>query len=173
MSEIVCIDSMVFVWGIKQHATKGQEHMIDKTMAFLDWLDTSGKKIILPAPIITEILAPVDDTGDRDKFMDLVYKRFRIAPYDDLAARKGGEIWNTHKNYKEYYQEGGDGLKNRFKYDILILAIAIVQKVECLYTEDEALLKLAAATGLKASKIPSIAKQSTIDFKQNESEEKA
>lgn len=164
MSEIVCIDSMVFIWGIKQVATKGDEHMIDKTMAFLDWLDSNGKKIILPAPIITEILWPVDDAGDRDKFMDLVYKRFRIAPYDDLAARKGGEILNANKNYKDFYQDGGEGLKNRFKYDILILSIAITQKVECLYTEDKALLKLASSTGLKASQIPAIAKQETLKF---------
>jgi len=133
-------------------------------MNFLDALDSNGTKILLPAPIITEILAPVDDTKDRDKFMDVIYRRFRIAPLDDLAAQKGGEIWNTTKNWKEYYKDGGDGIKNRFKYDILILGIAVTQKVSCLYTEDEIVLKLAQANGLKASKIPDIGKQETFKF---------
>lgn len=158
---------MVFVWGVKEQAKATQENMIEKTKSFLKWLDDEKKQIILPAPIITEILAPVTNTADRDAFMDIIYRRFRVAPLDDIAAQKAGEIWSTTPNYKEYYTEGEDGIRNRFKYDILILGIAITQNVTCLYSEDKALRGIGKLHGLNTSEIPSIPTQSSIDFGNN------
>lgn len=161
--DLVGVDSNVFVWGVKRVATQGQEHMIARTAVFLDYLDKSKTRIILPAPIITEVLAPVDLEADRRAFMDIIYKRFRIAPVDDVAAQIGAEIWNKNKNkWKEFYEQGGDGLKNRFKYDLLILSVAMAQNVKCLYTEDKGLANLSNANGLKAHGIPDIGVQANL-----------
>jgi len=65
---VVCLDSQILVWGIKQQATAGQEDMIPRAKAFLKWLDDNDKKVIIPAPIITEILMPVP-IEDYDKLL--------------------------------------------------------------------------------------------------------
>ena len=59
MMGIVCIDTHIVIWGIKKQATKGQENMISRAESFLNWLDENKKKIIIPVPVISELLVPV------------------------------------------------------------------------------------------------------------------
>lgn len=128
--------------------------MIPRVKNFIEYLSTKNVKLVLPTPIITEILVPVDNASDRKKFLNAAYKLFRIAPFDDYAAMVAGEIWNSNKNWKQYYDVDGDGLRNKFKYDLMIVAIAKVQKVSVLYSHDEGLRNVANANGVRAIDIP-------------------
>lgn len=146
--------------------------MVVKTEKFLEILDSNKVTIILPSPIIAEVLSPVSNAADRDYFMAIIRKRFRIAPLDDLAAQIAGEIWGNTPQWREYYKEGEDNLKSRFKYDLLILAIAIRQKASCLYTEDEKLKKLAEANRMIVKGIPNTYTQESIKFLDQEQGDK-
>jgi predicted nucleic acid-binding protein len=161
VAELVAIDSNIFIWGVRKDSSHEQLAMIQKTENFFDWLDAKKTRIILPAPIITEVLSPVTDKDDRKAFMDIIYQKFRIAPLDDISAEIAAEIWGKNKDFKQFYDVDGFGLKNRFKYDLMILAIAKAQKVSCLYTEDNGLRKLAIANGLNSSNIPTITPKAT------------
>lgn len=50
---VVCLDSQILVWGIKEQSSEGQEDMIPRAKAFLKWLDENNKKVVIAAPIIT------------------------------------------------------------------------------------------------------------------------
>ncbi|MBT1698260.1 hypothetical protein KK083_15310 [Fulvivirgaceae bacterium PWU4] len=159
MANLVCIDSMICVWGIKKKATQGQEFMVAKTEAFLKSLDAQNTKIIIPAPVITEILCPVD-ISQRAGLMSSITKHFMIAPLDTMAAIKAGEIWNENKDsWKEIYGSSEEeGLRNRFKYDILIAGIAITRNVYCLYSND-ARLRGICSKHIDTQSLPDIAVQ--------------
>jgi len=127
--------------------------MIPIAQEFIKELDKDKKTIILPAPIVTEMLAPVDNEQRRNEIITDFNLSFRIAAFDARAAAISGKIWNERRNdWKEYYSEGSETLRNRFKYDLLIPGCALASKVECLYTGDGKLFKL-AKNYLKAENI--------------------
>lgn len=140
MPRTVCIDSMICVWGIKNLATPGQEHMIETAKELFRNLKDEQAILLLPSPIVTEILSPVP-VPDRPKVVELINKTFRVVPLDTVASVKSAELWNTHaKDWKELYDKNGDaGIRNRFKFDLLIAGIAITRNVEYLFTHDKAL----------------------------------
>ena len=49
---IVSVDTNILIWGIKNTASKGQEHMITLSQDFFKWLDENKFKVIIPVPII-------------------------------------------------------------------------------------------------------------------------
>lgn len=143
MPDTVSFDSMICVWGIKKIASTGQEHKIGQAEGLIETLTKDGSLLLLPAPIITELVCPVPPK-ERGKLIDSISKWFRIVPVDAQIAIKAGELWHDNKGaWQEIYKDKGpDGLKNRFKFDLLVAATGIVRKVDILYTEDEALANI-------------------------------
>lgn len=170
--KLVLLDSMAFVWGIKKKASPGQEHMIEITERFLDWLDENNSIVLVPTPIITEIVAPITDNQDVENLMSTLYKRYRIAALDDISARIAGEIWASKNGFLEYCKRNGEvGLRNKYKYDILLLGMAKSNKVDMIYSHDGGLRDLAKANGLRAKDIPIIppkAVQKSIVFPESQ-----
>jgi predicted nucleic acid-binding protein len=155
MPRTVCIDSNIVVWGIKKQATKGQEGMIPMAEAFIENLQTEKAILLIPAPVVTEILAPVP-VPDHAKLTDLISRIFRVVPVDTIIAMKAAELWHSKPDWKQVYQKDGqEGMRNRFKYDILIAATAIVRNANCIYTHDDRLINLCNGL-IPASKIPPI-----------------
>ena len=143
----VCLDANVCVWGIKRECTPGQEEMLEKAQMLLRQLGRTRKELLIPAPVVTELLCPVD-TLDRQAVLERIYVNGRIGVVDARAAAISGAIWNQHReNWADFYEPGGDGLRNRFKYDLLILGTAIANGAECIYTTDTGLINLASSCG--------------------------
>ena len=141
---LVCIDTMVAIWAVKKTAGAGQEHMIPLCTQLLADLDKDKKKILLPAPVITELLAPVDDDAARLAMLRDCNLLFRTGALDPIAATLSARVWNENKTrWKGFYSEHDPNFRNRFKYDLMILGIAMANKVECFYTGDKALFGLA------------------------------
>jgi len=155
------VDSMICVWGIKKEAIEEQKHMIPRTEAFLDFLDESGKKILLPAPVIAEILTPVDDEERKSEIIELINRRFVVGSLDAMASIKAAEIANKKNDWKEVYTEGETFHRNRFKFDTLIVATAITKGAEVLYTHDSKFRNLASEY-LECRDLPSIAIQGKL-----------
>jgi predicted nucleic acid-binding protein len=150
VSELAVIDANIFVWAVKKQATAGQEHMIGKAEALLRYCDDNGIKLLIPAPVIVEVMARVTDENDRKKFLDIIYKRFRVAALDDISAMHAGEMWATKPNWKETHSDITVGAKNSFKFDMLVLGIAKQHKVSAVYTNDKQMISIAKAHGLNA-----------------------
>ena len=52
---IVCIDSNIVIWGIKQQES---ESMIERALGFFEWCDKEKHAVMIPSIVIAEILAP-------------------------------------------------------------------------------------------------------------------
>lgn len=162
-TNIVCLDSDILIWGLKKEATDGQEHMIIKAEAFISYLYKLKKRIIIPAPILTE-LTWILDKEKRDLVVDIMSKRFIIAPFDKKAALICSDLLSQFKSYKEYENIKNELGKRRLKFDTMIIAIAISNECEQFYTNNVDDYKL-ASKHIVISQIPFIPQQTEFPFK--------
>lgn len=75
---LVCLDTHYFRWGLLLKATPGQEDRITQATEFFRWLDETDATIIVPTPIVTELLMGADVT-ERHKILTELESKFRIA----------------------------------------------------------------------------------------------
>ncbi|SDW18426.1 Predicted nucleic acid-binding protein, contains PIN domain [Hydrobacter penzbergensis] len=154
MEKLVGIDSHIFIWGIREVATSGQEDKIEKARKLIRWLSDKEYRLLLPTPMLAEILSAVPKE-DRIKVSSLIDKKFIVAPFDVPAANKCAELLHNSFKNPELIQYKNDHAipKQKMKYDCMIAAICIVRKVECIYSEDGDLSKFANGE-LQVKEIP-------------------
>lgn len=162
MGRLVCIDSQIIIWGIKKQSHPSQSHLIPQALNFFEMLAENNDKILLPTPIISEILAPVP-ANEHSNILNLLDKRFQIAPFDNMAALKCAELINlalTDLEKIEYAKEHAVP-KNKMKYDVMIAAIAITRRAFCIYSNDEDMKKFAAGQ-ISVINMPVVTKPITL-----------
>ena len=139
---IVCIDSMVIVWGIKKSPTTGQESMVEKAEYFFKWADQSGHEIIIPTVVLAEVLAP-EPPSIREQYLQILDESFLIRSFDTMAALKYAQI--LHSRFEEVKNTAKEEnvTRQRMKIDHIIIATAIINKASCIYSYDVPLKKFA------------------------------
>ncbi len=136
-----CVDNMVLGWGLKGVASPGQEGMVARARFLLDELDKKGAIIIVPAPVLTEFFHEVEP-ADKPAALQAFEKRFVVAPFDAQAAAIADELWLKVKEDPHLCPElegpcvVGRIPKRVLKYDVQIVAIALANKVDGLYSSD-------------------------------------
>lgn len=151
---LVCIDNHILIWGIRKEATPGQEPMIARAEAFIDYLEKKKTRVIVPSVVVGEFLArtPVEI---HEKVVAVLERRFQVPPFDAAAAACAASLFQKHQGSKSNY---GRAI---LKADIQILATAITRKARILYTHDEELAKIAQAY-LRVEKMPEFARQEEL-----------
>lgn len=139
MGRVVCIDTHILIWGVQRRAKSSQEAMIERTINFLDWLQNEQQAVVVPTPVLTEFLMKIPQS-DHNKITREIESRFIVLPYDAAAASMNAHIWQTNKNYG-LHSELDD--RDRIKTDSMIVAVAVVNGVKILYSEDLGLQKIA------------------------------
>lgn len=133
---LVCFDSNFIIWGIKQAASAGQEAEIDKATYIVAQAAKQGTRILIPAVALGEVLSSLC-AEDRETFVRRVNSSFFVAPYDTAAALLYARMWQARKPDRAH-------TRNETKADFLIAAIAVVNKCECIYSNDGGLCAFAA-----------------------------
>lgn len=161
---IVSVDTNILIWGIKNTASKGQEHMINRAHDFFKWLDENKIKVIIPVPIITELLAPIG-TDKHEDFLKTLHSKFRVVPVDEIAAVKCAEIWQAKKDNEELrrYREENKIARETMKFDFQIAAVAIVRGAECFYSHDPHMQRFVGDL-ITVKEMPIIPKQTKLNF---------
>lgn len=154
--KIICLDSHVLVWGIKEQSTEGQEEMIPRTKRFIEGID-DDTSVLIPAIVIAEFLIPIPQESHA-KVITEFNKNFIIAPFDALCASKFSLIWNTNKSLEREEQINSGITRAELKADSLIVATAVAYKAECIYSHDK-WIKSFAKGFIEVKEIPFIEKQ--------------
>ncbi len=143
-NKLVLIDSQIFIWGVKGQATEGQEGQIPIAKAFISWLSENDYKLLLPVPQLVELLSYVP-VEQQDTIMQFFTKKFRIVPFDELAASKCAELIYKSLNEPELvqYRKEQKVTKNKLKFDCMLAAIAIVRNASKIYSVDSDLKRFA------------------------------
>lgn len=142
---IVCVDTHVLIWGIREEAGAGQERMIARTKHLLGELERAKARIIVPAPVVMEALIGLD-SARHQAFLGRLGRQFVIGPFDARAAAEAASIWlsiNRGRQLSDEIRFAAKGTRSEIKCDIMLLAIAISRGASVLYTEDADLTRLA------------------------------
>jgi predicted nucleic acid-binding protein len=115
----------------------------------LEDLERKNEKICIPAPALAELLVQAGNGGPQ--FINQLAKssRFQIAPFDTKAAV---EVAVAIARARKSGNKRGKGNKDNWqkvKFDHQIVAIAKVEGVSVLYSNDPGLKKFAAANDLR------------------------
>ncbi|HRH95587.1 MAG TPA: hypothetical protein PLB55_06605 [Prosthecobacter sp.] len=170
---LICLDSHYFLWGILERAEPDQLHMIPKAKAFFRKLDETKAIIVVPTPLITELLMK-SDPSEREKIMTTLKQRCYVKEFGVLAAKIAADIWNakTNTGLIEELKKSGVSMRTKIKVDTQILAVAMVANAVTLYTEDEKLQRLADGYLIVSSmpeitETPELFSQANPAFQQN------
>jgi len=162
MSEIVCFDNHVLIWGIEQNARPSQQEMILRTKHFLDSLSKDNTKAIVPAVVLSEFLMPIP-AEKIGYYLNVISRNLMIAPYDAVAAIEFARIWQAKMEQKvieKLRKEEGFG-KNHLKIDGMIVATAITKKATCICSYDKGLKKFAEGY-IEVREIPNLPSQQSL-----------
>jgi predicted nucleic acid-binding protein len=118
------------------------EHLINE-------LHKQSNKIIIPTPVISELLIHAGNAGPQ--FLVEITKsvKFRVAPFDIRAAVEAAAMLNAAVRGGRKKGGSGKGSWPKTKFDHQIVAIGKVEGADTVYTDDEDLGKLATKLGLK------------------------
>jgi predicted nucleic acid-binding protein len=137
MPRLVCLDTQMLIWGIQEHATSGQEDLIDRAKALLKQLVQEKNQFIIPSIVLSEFLIRMP--GDVQQTLnDLAHHQFQIVPFDVSAAMHFSRIWqaNVDPVVKTGVYDGTKTSRHELKADILIIATAVARKATCIYSCD-------------------------------------
>ena len=88
---MVCLDTHVIIWGIKEEATQGQEEMVQRAKSYIRHQDEQGVDLMVPAPVVAEAMI----RGDVDQLRTIrtiIERSFFIAAFDSPAAFIAAEL---------------------------------------------------------------------------------
>lgn len=127
----------------------------DRMEALVETLQARQEAVVVPTPVLSEVLVHADDAAP--SYLDILGKtsRFRIAPFDERAAIELAEMT------REAYDKGGlragtNATKARLKFDRQILAIARVQGERHVYTDDNNMRTFATRAGFRVTGVRDI-----------------
>ena len=151
---LVTFDTNLLIWGVRGVSSEGQEEMIVRAKALIDWLDKHDDRLVLTSVCIGEYLIG-NDPEKRKLELFALQEKHMIYPYDANAAAIVAEL---RSDYDFLYALKADARKTRvaIKADIEIVATAKAFRIECIYSNDATLRKIAAKCGLSARDVPSL-----------------
>ncbi|MBL0129276.1 MAG: PIN domain-containing protein [Flavobacteriales bacterium] len=160
MGKVICLDSQVVVWGIKGEAEPGQEAKIGRAKALLALLAEEKAIIIIPAPVLSEILMRVP-AAEHGKIVNFITARFRVPPFDAAAAAIAAQIRQKLMSEGEFKKIQKSSTREVVKFDIQIIAIAKLHGAKTIYSEDRGLKNAAEGWGggVKVSAMPNVGVQ--------------
>ncbi|MGH9400720.1 MAG: hypothetical protein ACRD2P_01280 [Terriglobia bacterium] len=112
-------------------------------------LDEGKTKIIIPTPVLAELLVIAGSAGP--KYLDAINDRscFKIADFDKRAATEVAlQIRNAMKTGDK--RQGSTSTWAKIKFDRQIVAIGKVEGVTTIYSDDEDVQKYSADSGIEA-----------------------
>jgi predicted nucleic acid-binding protein len=133
---LVAFDSNICIWCIKEECTPGQESEMMKAINLRKLLTDNGFDILIPTPVLSELLSNIPEVGKRMDFYNEIRKTFQIGEFDTKASLQLAEILHYHylTSNKAYQNLGITKLP--MKYDALIVAISKSAGAECLFAHD-------------------------------------
>lgn len=148
---MICIDTMVLIWGVQQKASLGQEAMIDRTGRWLRSL-AGNERIMLPSVAMSEYLMKFSGV-DRQRQLALLQQRFFIPSLDVPAAALAAELRGQAKAANVQID------REVMKSDCYIIATAIIHGASVIVTENRSEFQKLASGRIKISAVPDVPEQ--------------
>lgn len=153
---MICIDTMVLIWGVQQVSRPTQSAMIGRTGRFIAQCDSAGEEMMVPSVVIAEYLTPFSPQNKALQLREL-HGRFFVAPLDAAAGALASELHN--KGRAGSLQAGS---RHTLKSDCYIIATAIIHGADSIVTANFKEYKAIAGDRIKIQEVPEIPEQLNI-----------
>ncbi|MEI7669324.1 MAG: PIN domain-containing protein [Pseudomonadota bacterium] len=132
------------------------EYAKERISALVEQLEKSCAKIIIPTPVLSELLVKADK--ERESIVSTIQKNsvFRIIPFDTLAAIEVAEIASNAIKTTGNKRGNETGEWAKIKYDRQIIGIAKVNRATAIYTDDDNLINCANSNNIKTIRLKDI-----------------
>lgn len=131
------IDTNILIWAIRGEATQGQEAQVLKSQNLIDWLNDNSTRIMTSSICLGEFLTGVN-VSKHTALTNVIKRSFMLYTYDDACALKAAWLWKKRKeNIKELRNKASEnGHRAKIINDVMIVATALVQGADVIYTND-------------------------------------
>jgi predicted nucleic acid-binding protein len=112
----------------------------------VETLEKGKTKIIVPTPALSEVLIGAGEAAP--KYLEILSRssRFKIVPFGDRAAVEAADAHRRAIDAGDK-KEGADNWA-KVKYDRQIMAIAKVENADCIYSNDNDLVRMGQKDGM-------------------------
>lgn len=162
MDRLVCFDSNVVIWGIKKKASKGQEHMIEKTIKYIELLDKSKIQILIPSVVIAEILSNEPKEKHIGILKELSQNKFVIGHFNTLTAKIFAELFGDSISHDKEYRTENQIRKDKMKLDYMIVATAIENNASYICSNDKKDLETFSKGKIRIINVPDVPEQKEL-----------
>jgi len=105
---------------------------------FIDTLAKSNGRLVVPTPVLTEMLTKAGPA--RDRWLNILHgkRAIRVSPFDERAAIECAELAARRLGKRI-------GSKQKLKFDEQIVAISMIEQAEVILSDDRDIHRLAPA----------------------------
>ena len=89
---MVCLDTHVIIWGIKEEASPGQENMVQRAKSYIRHQVNQGVDLMIPAPVVAEAVVKLTTC-----IRTIIESSFFIPAFDSPAALLKYQIFPNKK----------------------------------------------------------------------------
>src|SRR5690242_2444160 len=89
---IVCFDTHMLIWGIKEEANSSQQAMIERAKAIIQQCEAQDDTVVVPALVVGEVLCN-RSVANQQGLWQALNDSFVVVPYDARAAIYNAQIW--------------------------------------------------------------------------------
>jgi len=118
---------------------------------FFELAKSEKSQILLPAPVVFEVLNAEPDREARERAELALRNGFRVVPFDHQAAMVATELWL--ERFKAVKKDSGE-VKRTIIADLMIVACAIARGAEVLYTYDSGLRLWSQGRSIQVAEFP-------------------
>ena len=105
---MVCLDTHVIIWGIKEEASPGQENMVQRAKSYIRHQVNQGVDLMIPAPVVAEALIR-GEVDDLRTIRTIIESSFFIPAFDSPAAFLAAELERS-RGVDELLEKGQENL---------------------------------------------------------------
>lgn len=151
---MICLDTMVLIWGVQGAARSRQEQMVERTRRFLRNLRSGNETLMVPTPALAEYLQGFQE-ADRRVQLTQLEELFYLPAFDSASAYLAAEL-SRRERVREAYRSGD---RQAVKTDVQIVATAIVHGAKRIITHDVGDFERVAGQRILVSNVPNVAEQ--------------
>ena len=159
---MVCLDTHVIIWGIKEEASPGQENMVQRAKSYIRHQVNQGVNLMIPAPVVAEALIR-GEVDDLRTIRTIIESSFFIPAFDSPAAFLAAELERS-RGVVELLEQG-QVPRSHIRIDTQIAAIAITQNADMIISHDR-YMRTIAQNRIQVIEIPDIPEQENLQFSQ-------
>jgi predicted nucleic acid-binding protein len=157
---MACFDTPILIWGIRACATPGQENMIVRAKRYISHLSDKKVRVVIPTPVLAEYLIGVPKE-DRDSHRAILERNFLMPALDIRAAQLAADLQSDTEMMKTLRKQHGVD-RQSLRTDAMIIAIAIVNGVQKIVTNDIDHFRKLAQGQILVDGLPDIVDQATL-----------